>query len=73
MDMKQWCICCRHAPTYKISVANSRSEFMMVLLRLASDMTFDDTSNRKSQCHTNGLNSAKVVKLQPPDPSSTTS
>eukprot|EP00957_Ditylum_brightwellii_P090250 6873426-Ditylum_brightwellii.AAC.1 len=73
IDMKGRCTCCRHMLTCKISAANSKSEFMMVKLRLASDMTFDDTSDGESQCHTNGFDSAKVVKMQPPAPSAATS
>eukprot|EP00957_Ditylum_brightwellii_P106039 8088419-Ditylum_brightwellii.AAC.1 len=59
MYMKHWCTCCRHMPTCKISVANPRSEFVIVPLGLALDMAFDDTSDEESQHHTNGLDSTK--------------
>eukprot|EP00957_Ditylum_brightwellii_P072579 5515417-Ditylum_brightwellii.AAC.1 len=52
-------------PTHRISAANSKSEFVVVPLGLASDMTFDDMSAGKSQCHTSGIDLAKVVKMQP--------
>eukprot|EP00957_Ditylum_brightwellii_P156774 11932233-Ditylum_brightwellii.AAC.1 len=45
----------------------------MVPLGLASDITFDDTSAGKSQRHTNGGDSAKVVKMQPSAPSAAAS
>eukprot|EP00957_Ditylum_brightwellii_P038461 2906995-Ditylum_brightwellii.AAC.1 len=45
----------------------------MVPLGLASNITFDGTSARKSQCHTNGGDSEKVVKMQPPAPFATAS